>query len=56
MNIPCVYSSEKPVYSAKDAYMSGDLPVFGAAMSVTATAGLLMASWLINKIISDDKN
>lgn len=52
MNIPCVFSSEKPVYSGKDAYLSGDLPAFGAAMPVTASAGLLMASWIIEKIVS----
>ncbi len=53
MNIPCVYTSEKPVYSEKEAYMSGDLPAFGAAMPVTASAGLMMASWIIEKIVAD---
>ena len=53
MNIPCVYTSEKPVYSEKDAYMSGDLPAFGAAMPVTASAGLMMASWIIEKIVAE---
>ncbi len=52
MNIPCVFTSEKPVYSEKDAYMSGDLPAFGAAMPVTASAGLMMASWIIEKIVT----
>lgn len=50
MKIYCTYSSEKPVYSSKEAYISGDLPAFGAAMTVTASAGLLMAAWLISKI------
>lgn len=50
MHIYCTYSSEKPVYSSKEAYISGDLPAFGAAMTVTASAGLLMAAWLIQKI------
>lgn len=53
MNIPCVYTSEKPVYSEKEAYMSGDLPAFGAAMPVTASAGLMMASWIIEKIVAE---
>ena len=53
MNIPCVYTSEKPVYSEKEAYMSGDLPAFGAAMPVTASAGLMMASWIIEKIVTE---
>lgn len=54
MNIPCTYSSEKPVYSPKDSYVSGDLPAFGACMTVTASAGLLMASWLMRRIVARD--
>ncbi len=50
MHIMCTYSNEKPVYSQKDAYVSGDLPAFGASMAVTATAGMLAASWLIKQI------
>lgn len=53
MRIPCVYSCEKPVYSNKEAYVSGDLPAFGASMPVTAAAGLLMASWIIERIVAD---
>ncbi len=53
MNIPCVFTSEKPVYSDKEAYLSGDLPAFGASMPVTASAGLMMASWIIEKIVAD---
>lgn len=56
MNIPCVFTSEKPVYSAKDAYLSGDLPAFGASMAVTASAGLMMASWIIEKIVASSQH
>jgi tRNA A37 threonylcarbamoyladenosine dehydratase len=55
MNIPCVFSSEKPVYSAKEDYLSGDLPAFGASMAVTASAGLMMASWIISRIVADKR-
>ncbi len=48
--ITCTFSNEKPIYSCKESYISGDLPAFGASMSVTATAGLLISSWMINKI------
>lgn len=53
MQIPCVFSCEKPVYSDKESYVSGDLPAFGASMTVTASAGLMMASWMIERIVSD---
>ncbi len=49
-NITCTFSNEKPTYSSKEDYISGDLPAFGASMSVTASAGLLMSSWIINRI------
>ena len=49
-NISCTFSNEKPIYSSKEDYISGDLPAFGASMSVTATAGLLISSWIISKI------
>lgn len=48
MGIFCTYSCEDPIYSDND---DADLPKFGAAMAVTASAGLLMASWLLNKIV-----
>ena len=48
--ISCTFSNEKPIYSCKESYISGDLPAFGASMSVTATAGLLISSWMINRI------
>ena len=48
--ISCTFSNEKPIYSCKDSYISGDLPAFGASMSVTASAGLLISSWMINRI------
>ncbi|MCR5536833.1 MAG: tRNA threonylcarbamoyladenosine dehydratase [Succinivibrio sp.] len=51
MHIMCTYSCEKPVYSSKEGYQSGDLPAFGAAMPVTATAGLMAASWIISQIV-----
>lgn len=51
-NISCTFSNEKPIYSSKEDYLSGDLPAFGASMSVTASAGLLISSWIINKITS----
>ena len=47
MGIICTYSDEKPTYPLQD---NSDLPKFGAAMAVTASAGLLMASWLLKKI------
>lgn len=50
-NITCTFSTEKPIYSSKEDYISGDLPAFGASMSVTASAGLLISSWIINKIV-----
>lgn len=49
--ITCTYSTEKPIYSSKEDYISGDMPAFGASMSVTASAGLLISSWMINKIV-----
>ena len=52
LNISCTFSNEKPIYSSKEDYLSGDLPAFGASMSVTASAGLLISSWIINKITS----
>jgi tRNA A37 threonylcarbamoyladenosine dehydratase len=48
--ISCTFSNEKPIYSCKESYISGDLPAFGASMSVTASAGLLISSWMINRI------
>ena len=48
--ITCTFSNEKPIYSSKEDYLKNDLPAFGASMSVTASAGLLMASWILNKI------
>lgn len=51
-NICCTFSNEKPIYSSKEDYLSGDLPAFGASMSVTASAGLLISSWIINQIVS----
>lgn len=48
--IACTFSNEKPIYSCKKDYLSGDLPAFGASMSVTASAGLLISSWMLNKI------
>lgn len=48
--ITCTFSNEKPIYSSKEDYINGDLPAFGASMSVTASAGLLISSWLINQI------
>ena len=48
MGVFCTYSCEDPIYSDNK---SSDLPKFGAAMAVTASAGLLMASWLLNKIV-----
>ncbi len=54
MNIPCTYSNEKPVYSDKEGYVSGDLPAFGASMAVTASAGLMAASWMIKQIVKDE--
>lgn len=47
---PCTYSNEKPIYSPKEGYVSGDLPAFGASMTVTATAGMLAASWILRQI------
>lgn len=49
MGIVCTFSDETPVYANKE---TDDLPKFGAAMTVTASAGLLMASWLLNKIVT----
>ena len=49
-NIMCTYSNETPRYSSKEDYLSGDLPTFGASMSVTASAGLLRSSWMIAKL------
>ena len=46
----CTYSNETPKYSSKEDYLSGDLPTFGASMSVTASAGLLLSSWMIAKL------
>lgn len=46
----CTYSNEKPIYSSKEGYVSGDLPAFGASMAVTATAGMLAASWILRQI------
>ncbi|MBO6259127.1 MAG: tRNA threonylcarbamoyladenosine dehydratase [Succinivibrio sp.] len=51
---PCTYSCEKPVYSPKEGYVSGDLPAFGASMTVTATAGMLAASWILRQIIGNN--
>ena len=47
MGVLCTDSPEKPVYTSKQ---DADLPHFGAAMPVTATAGLLIASLLISAI------
>ena len=52
--ITCTFSTEKPIYSSKEDYISGDLPAFGASMSVTASAGLLISSWMINKIVKSN--
>ncbi|MGN0915971.1 MAG: ThiF family adenylyltransferase [Succinivibrio sp.] len=51
LKITCTFSDEKPIYSSKEEYLSGDLPAFGASMSVTASAGLLISSWMVNQII-----
>ncbi|MBU3827391.1 MAG: tRNA threonylcarbamoyladenosine dehydratase [Candidatus Anaerobiospirillum merdipullorum] len=47
MGIVCTYSTETPRYTAKTAV---NLPRFGASMPVTASAGLLIASYLLNQI------
>lgn len=50
MHVPCVYSDESALYSQA---LNDDitLPKFGASMAVTASCGLLMASYLIDKIV-----
>lgn len=50
LGVKCVYSDEKPHYTAGD---NPDLPRFGASMPVTASAGLIMASYLIGRIVED---
>lgn len=52
MQIMCTYSSETPIYAPKEGYLQGDLPTFGASMTVTACAGLNLASYIIKKIVS----
>ncbi len=51
MGITCTYSSEKPRYSP---VQSTNLPRFGASMPVTASAGLLIASYLLAQITAQD--
>ena len=48
--IACTFSNEKPIYSSKEEYLSGEFPAFGASMSVTASAGLLISSWMLKQI------
>lgn len=48
--VKCVYSDESPHYTAGD---NPELPRFGAGMPVTTTAGLIMASYLIGRIVED---
>lgn len=47
MGIMCSYSEEQPIYAPDN---DPSLPRFGASMPVTASAGLLMAGYLITKI------
>ncbi len=49
MNIMCTWSNEVPIYSIEEGKQ-----VFGALMSVTASAGLLMASYLIRSIVGQN--
>lgn len=50
MKVACVYSDEEAVYS-KQHSTDTSLPKFGAAMAVTASCGLMMAAYLIDKIV-----
>lgn len=50
MGIKCCFSEEQPHYCP---VQDGSLPKFGASMPVTASAGLKMAAYLINRIVSD---
>lgn len=52
MGIICSYSNETPKYTDPLLVEQEDLPKFGAAMVVTASAGLLIASHIIKKIIN----
>lgn len=40
----------KSLYTSKEEYLSGEFPAFGASMSVTASAGLLISSWMLKQI------
>jgi tRNA A37 threonylcarbamoyladenosine dehydratase len=51
LDIACTFSSEKPTYSSKQDFLENNLPAFGASMCVTACSGLLMSSWILNKIV-----
>ncbi|SPT69242.1 tRNA threonylcarbamoyladenosine dehydratase [Anaerobiospirillum thomasii] len=53
MGVFCTYSDEKPTYSAKILQLNEGLPVFGASMAVTASAGLLLASYMLKKIVEE---
>ncbi len=50
MGIMCSCSDEIPTYSDESLREERDLPVWGASMAVTASAGLLLASYILNKI------
>lgn len=54
MHITCTFSPEQPIYPPKEEYTYDDIPSFGASMAVTASAGLLMASWIIKQITEQE--
>ncbi len=53
LGIPCTCSDEPPHYSDPPAGEPRKV-TFGAAMAVTATAGMLLASWITNQITSKE--
>ena len=51
MGVFCTYSDEKARYSDTILQEKENLPTFGASMAVTASAGLLLASYILKKIV-----